>query len=189
MPYERAHIRWIRHNDPEEMRRLVSIDLDENVRRYVLEVSGEEAELRDFAVGTKKSVGIAIAGKRDHVGEGEYDRLQGWIAVYPDHPNRLKRAQAKGLLAYDGEKVYLEIGFARYPQAKSGQMGSALRSVIHALRAYFKKQGISWVLTGYTHPNNDGSKKVLVSAGFKHVGELPYILRDKHSDYLFLLEV
>lgn len=188
LPGERARIRWIRHDDGEEMRRLVSIDLDENVRRYVLEVSGDEEELREFAVGTKKSVGIAIAGKRDHVGEEETDRLQGWIAVYPDHPGRLKRASEKGLLAYDREKVYLEIGFARYPLAKQGQMGSALRSVIHALRAYFKKLGVDLVLTGYTHPNNESSKRVLAAAGFRHVGEMPYTTKDEHSDCLFLLE-
>ncbi|MFZ2202474.1 MAG: hypothetical protein WAV56_03690, partial [Microgenomates group bacterium] len=127
VPGERARIRWIRHDDPEEMRRLVSIDMDENVRRYVLETTGDEEELRSFAVGTKKSIGMAIAGKNEHVGEEESDRLQGWIAVYLDHPSRLKRAQDKGLLIYDGERVYLEIGFARYPLAKQGQMGSALR--------------------------------------------------------------
>lgn len=187
VPGERARIRWIRHDDPEEMRRLVSIDMDENVRRYVLEVTGDEEDLREFAVGTKKSIGLAIAGKSEHVGEAESDRLQGWIAVYLDHPSRLKRAGEKGLLTYDREKVYLEIGFARYPLAKQGQMASALRSVVQALRVYFKKLGVDLVLTGYTHPNNEGSKRVLAAAGFRHVGEMPYTTKDKHSDCLFFL--
>lgn len=188
VPGERARIRWIRHDDPEEMRRLVSIDMDENVRRYVLEVSGDEEELREFAVGTKKSIGLAIAGKSEHVGEAELDRLQGWIAVYLDHPSRLKRASEKGLLVYDREKVYLEIGFARYPLAKQGQMASALRSVVASLKRYLTGKKIDWCLTGYTHPNNEGSKKVLAAAGFKHVGEMPYTVKDKHHDCVYLLE-
>ena len=70
LPGERAHLRWIRHDDPEEMRRLVSIDMDENVRRYVLETTGDEDELRNFAVRYKKSIGIAIAGRSELVGGG-----------------------------------------------------------------------------------------------------------------------
>ena len=188
LPGERAKIRWIRHDDPEEMRRLVSIDLDENVRRYVLETTGDEDELRDFAVGTKKSIGVAIAGKGEHVGEEETDRLQGWIAIYLDHPRRLRRAETKGLLTYDREKVYLEVGFARYPLAKQGQMGSALRSVVASLRSYLDKKGVRWCLTGYVHPNNEGSKRVLERSGFGHLGEMAYTLKDKHSDCIYLLE-
>lgn len=188
LPGERARIRWIRHDDPEEMRRLVSIDLDESVRRYVLETTGDEEELRSFAVGTKKSIGLAIAGKSELVGEEETDRLQGWIAVYLDHPSRLKRAGEKGLLTYDRERVYLEIGFARYPQAKSGQMGSALRSVAASLKHYLTGKKISWCLTGYVHPNNEGSKRVLAAAGFQRVGAMPYTVKDKHQDDVYLYE-
>ncbi len=188
LPGEWARVRWIRHDDPEEMRRLVSIDLDENVRRYVLETTGDEEELRNFAVGTKKSIGVAIAGKSELVGEGETDRLQGWIAVYLDHPGRLARGEKQGLLTYDREKVYLEIGFARYPLAKQGQMGSALRCVIASLRKYLDKMGLKWCLTGYAHPNNEGSKRVLAAAGFRHVGEMPYTTKDKHHDCVYIYE-
>ena len=188
LPGERARIRWIRHDDPEEMRRLVAIDLDENVRRYVLETTGDEDELRNFAVGTKKSLGVAIAGKSELVGEEETDRLQGWIAVYPDHPSRLRRLQEMGLLTYDRERVYLEIGFARYSMAKQGQMGSALRCVVASLRKYLETEGLKWCLTGYVHPNNEGSKRVLEAAGFRHVGEMPYTVKDKHHDCVYLYE-
>jgi|CXWL01.1.fsa_nt_gi hypothetical protein len=188
VPGERARIRWIRADDPEEIRRLVSIDMDENVRRYVLETSGDEEDLREFAKGTKKSVGVAIAGKVDHVGEMEVDRLQGWIAVYPDHQARLKRAAEKGLLNYDKETVYLEFGFARYPLAKQGQMGSALRCLVASLKSYFAQKRQKLCLTGYTHPNNEGSKRVLAAAGFKHIGEMPYTLKDKHHDCVYLLD-
>ena len=188
LPGERARIRWIRHDDPEEMRRLISIDLDESVRRYVLEVSGDEGELREFAVGTKKSIGIAIAGRSDHVGEEEHDRLQGWIAIYLDHPSRLRRAAEKGLLNYDKDKIYLEVGFARYPLAKQGQMGSALRCVVASLRKHLEAKGLKWCLTGYAHPNNEGSKKVLEAAGFRHVGEMAYTVKDKHHDCGYLYE-
>ena len=188
LPGERARIRWIRHDDPEEMRRLVSIDLDENVRRYVLETTGDEEELRNFAVGTKKSVGIAIAGKSELVGEAETDRLQGWLAVYLDHPGRLARGEKRGLLTYDREKVYLEIGFARYPLAKQGQMGSALRGVVASLKQYLAGRKVSWCLTGYVHPNNEGSRRVLAAGGVKHVGEMAYTVKDKHHDGVYLLE-
>lgn len=188
LPGERARIRFLRPDDPEEMRRLVSIDMDENVRRYVLETTGDEEELRNFAVGTKKNIGLAIAGKGELVGEEETDKLQGWIAVYLDHPGRLARAGKMGLLAYDREKVYLEIGFARYPLAKQGQMASALRSIVASLKRYLTGKRIDWRLTGYVHPNNEGSKRVLAAAGFKHIGEMPYTLKDKHSDCVYFYE-
>ncbi len=189
LPEERAKIRWIRADDPEEMHRLVSIDRDENVRRYVLETTGDEDDLRDFSAGTRKSIGVAIAGKKDHSGEAEEDKLQGWIAIYPDHPSRLRRAEALGWLNFDREVLYLEIGFARYPQAKQGQMGSALRCLVASLRSSFASKELKLCLTGYTHPNNEGSKRVLAAGGFRHVGEMPYTLKDKHSDCLFLLEL
>lgn len=188
LPGERAHLRWIRHDDPEEMRRLVSIDMDENVRRYVLETTGDEDELRNFAVGTKKSIGIAIAGRSELVGEEETDRLQGWIAIYLDHPGRLARGEKRGLLTYDREKVYLEIGFARYPLAKQGQMGGALRIVVASLKQFLVGKKVSWCLTGYVHPNNEGSKRVLAAAGFRHAGEMPYTVKDKHHDCVYLYE-
>lgn len=187
IPGERAKIRWIRYDDPEEMRRLVSIDLDENVRRYVLETTGDEEDLREFARGTRKSLGVAIAGKVEHVGEEETDRLQGWIAIYPDHPTRLSRAEAAGLGKFS-DKVVFEVGFARYPLAKQGQMGSALRCMIASLAKYMKALGLSWCLTGYVHPNNEGSKRVLSAAGFRHVGELAYTLKDKHHDCVYLFD-
>ncbi len=189
LPGERARIRWIRADDPDEIRRLVSIDLDENVRRYVLETTGDEEDLREFAVGTKKCIGVAIAGMREHVGEEESDRLQGWLAVYSDHPARLRRAAGRGLFEYDEDKIYLEVGFARYPLAKQGQMGSAMRSLIASLAKYFSQKKLILCLTGYVHPNNEGSKRVLAAGGFKHVGEMPYTLKDKHSDCVYLLEV
>lgn len=188
LPGERARIRWIRHDDPEEMRRLVSIDLDENVRSYVLETTGDEEDLAQFAEGTKKSIGVAIAGKKEHAGDTEEDRLQGWIAVYLDHPRRLARAQGLGLLTYDWERVYLEVGFARYPAAKPGQMASALRSTVVSLTRYLAGKNLKWCLTGYTHPNNEGSKRVLEAAGFKHLGEMPYTAREKHHDCVYLYE-
>ena len=188
VPGEKTEIRWIRADDPEEIRRLVSIDLDESVRRYVLETTGDEEELRNFAVGTKKSIGVAIAGKSELVGEAETDRLQGWIAIYLDHPSRLRRAAEKGLLNYDKDKIYLEVGFARYPLAKQGQMGSALRCVVASLRKHLEAKGLKWCLTGYAHPNNEGSKKVLEAAGFRHVGEMAYTVKDKHHDCVYLYE-
>ena len=131
---------------------------------------------------------MAIAGRVEHVGEDETDRLQGWIAVYSDHPARLKRAGVAGLFAYDPDCIYLELGFARYPLAKQGQMGSALRCLVASLREYFGKIKLKVCLTGYVHPNNEGSKRVLAAAGFKHIGEMPYTLKDKHHDCVYLLD-
>lgn len=185
---ERARIRFLRPDDPDEMKRLISIDLDEIVRRYVLETTGDEDDLREFAIGTRKCVGVAIAGKSEHVGDEENDRLQGWLAVYTDHPARLRRAADRGLLVYEREKVYLEVSFARYPLAKRGQMGSALRGVVASLRKYFDKKKLKLGLMGYVHPNNEGSKRVLAAGGFKHVGEMPYTLKDKHHDCVYLLD-
>lgn len=188
-PYtERVCLRWIRDDDPEEMRRLVAIDLDEDVRRYVLNATADEDDLRLFAVGRRGSIGVAVAGKKDHAGEEEEGKLQGWISVYSDHPRRLTRAQEKGLLVFDRQKIHLEVGFARHPMAISGQMGSGLRCLVAVLSSHFEKKNLKWCLTGYTHPGNEGSKRVLVAAGFRHIGEIPYTKKDKHSDHVYWYE-
>ena len=137
LPGERAHLRWIRHDDPEEMRRLVSIDMDENVRRYVLETTGDEDELRNFAVGTKKSIGVAIAGKSELVGEEETDRLQGWIAIYPDHPGRARGE--KGLLTWRREGLF-ENRLCPLPAGKIRPDGCA-RIVVASLKQFGLEKG------------------------------------------------
>lgn len=184
---ERSLIRWIRHDNEDEMKRLVEIDVDEQVRKFVEEVTGEVEDLVEFAKNNKDNLGVAVVGKAGHVIDEEIDKLQGWISVYKDNWQRLKRIRVELGDDIYGDQV-LEIGFARHPKAKSGQMASAIRQLLGAIKHYFDEFGEKVHVTAYTDQLNEQSEKVLRSAGFNKVAEVLYHNKNKTKDNLFILD-
>lgn len=173
---ERATLRWIRHSDTDEMARLVEIDLDEQVKRFVEEVSGDVEDLIAFAQSDKNYMAVAVVGKVGHVSDDEVDKLQGWLTVYSDR-------RVKNLIGR-----VLEVGFAKHPKAKTGQMASGLRQLVKFLKDEHDKKGEIIHLTAYIDPENTGSRRVLEAAGFVEKGKVKYRLKNKHHDHFFLVD-
>lgn len=181
---EKSSLRWIRHDDTDEMTRLVEIDVDEQVKRFVEDVTGDVEDLIAFAQSDKNYMAVAVVGKDGHVGEGEKDKLQGWLSVYPDRKARLLRLGEVGKLM----GRVLEVGFAKHPKAKSGQMASGLRQLVKFLKDEHDKKGEVVHLTAYIDPENEGSRRVLEAAGFVEKGKVKYRLKNKHHDHFFLID-
>lgn len=181
---EKSSLRWIRHDDTDEMSRLVEIDIDEQVKRFVEDVTGDVEDLIAFAQSDKNYMAVAVVGKDGHVGEGEKDKLQGWLSVYPDRKARLLRLGEVGKLM----GRVLEVGFAKHPRAKSGQMASGLRQLVKFLKDEHDKKGEVVHLTAYIDPENEGSRRVLEAAGFVEKGKVKYRLKNKHHDHFFLID-
>lgn len=181
---EKSSLRWIRHDDTDEMARLVEIDVDEQVKRFVEDVTGDVEDLIAFAQSDKNYMAVAVVGKDGHVGEGEKDKLQGWLSVYPDRKARLLRLGEVGKLM----GRVLEVGFAKHPRAKSGQMASGLRQLVKFLKDEHDKKGEVVHLTAYIDPENEGSRRVLEAAGFVEKGKVKYRLKNKHHDHFFLID-
>lgn len=181
---EKSSLRWIRHDDTDEMSRLVEIDIDEQVKRFVEDVTGDVEDLIAFAQSDKNYMAVAVVGKDGHVGEGEKDKLQGWLSVYPDRKARLLRLGEVGKLM----GRVLEVGFAKHPRAKSGQMASGLRQLVKFLKEEHDKKGEVVHLTAYIDPENEGSRRVLEAAGFVEKGKVKYRLKNKHHDHFFLID-
>lgn len=181
---EKSSLRWIRHDDTDEMSRLVEIDIDEQVKRFVEDVTGDVEDLIAFAQSDKNYMAVAVVGKDGHVGEGEKDKLQGWLSVYPDRKARLLRLGEVGKLM----GRVLEVGFAKHPRAKSGQMASGLRQLVKFLKDEHDKKDEVVHLTAYIDPENEGSRRVLEAAGFVEKGKVKYRLKNKHHDHFFLID-
>jgi len=185
MANERAILRWIRYTDSEEMARLVEIDLDDRVKRYVEDVTGNIDDLIEFAKSDKNYMAVGVEGKMGYVDNEEVGKLQGWFAVYPDRKSRLNRLDNKTVHM---KGRVLEIGFAKHPRAKGGQMASGLRQLVKFLKDEHDKKGEVIHLTAYIDPENEGSRRVLEAAGFVEKGKVKYRLKNKHHDHFFLVD-
>lgn len=188
--HEKSRIRLLKLDDPEEKKRLWEIETNSLVVKFVGNISETDEDLVTFAIPQKHYLVLAIEGKSGYVDEDEVGKLQGWITVYPEDKRRLARLQKNGLvdLMEKGLRV-LEIGFAKHPKARSGQMGSAVRQVMRLLHQEHATDGEHrLVVTAYTNQTNLASMRVLAAAGFEQVGKMPYLVKDKHHDCVYLLD-
>ncbi len=188
LDHEKSRIRHLKANDPEEKKRLWEIETDPKVVKFVENVCETEAEIVEFATLEKDYLVLAIEGKAGHVDEAEVGKLQGWIAVYSEEKRRLSRLQKNGLadLVKDGLRV-LEIGFARHPMARSGQMASAVRQAMALLHEEHTKDGEHHlVVTAYVDDANEASIRVLTAAGFVKKGQIKYHVKNKTEDHFFV---
>ncbi len=182
---ERSGIRSILVSEPEEVKRLLEMEDDPEISRFIIgDKLKDEADVVDFALATSTYVPLAVAGKMGHVEEYEVNRLQGWVSVYDDNHKRVKRLMASSLLPQADR--YLEVGFARYTHAKSGQMAAALRQVVYGLVEEHKKCNQSLLIVGYAQEGNEPSERVLKASGFEKVGKAKYTLKAKILDTIFI---
>lgn len=176
---ERSNLRHIRCDDKEELARLWEMEKDPLINKFVEDLAESEEEMESFLKVDKNYLVLAVEGKRGHVEESEVGRLQGWIAIYLDDKRRLKR-----LRQMTSARV-LEIGFARYPKAKSGQMASSLRQVIRLLCREHEKVNCTLMITAYADETNQASVNVLKACGFEHKGLVKYRVKNKALDHFF----
>lgn len=185
---EKSRIRFIKTDDREERKRLWEIEKDQNVAKFVEELSTSEDEMDEFTTLSHNYLVLAVSGKEGHVEEVEVGRLQGWITIYNENKNRLSRLIRTGLVDFvtSGKRI-LEIGFARHPKAKSGQMASALRQTLLLLHEFHSRDGEGdLIVTAYADESNQASVRVLIAAGFAHKGLVKYRVTNKTFDNLFI---
>jgi len=82
----------------------------------------------------------------------------------------------------------LEVGFARHPKAKSGQVASALRQAVRLLLEEHKKAEIGLTIIAYSDEENEASRRVLTAAGFIPSGKIKYHTKNKTEDHFYILE-
>lgn len=188
LDHEKSRIRFVNVDDPEERKRLWEIETDSLVTKFVENTSMDEEDIVAFLTNQKNYLVLAIEGKSGHVEETEVGRLQGWITVYSEDKRRLTRLQKHGLidLSKEGLRV-LEIGFARHPKAKPGQMASAIRQTLGLLRDAHKQDGNQeLVVTAYADETNEASMRVLLASGFLLKGKVKYHQKNTNHDHLFV---
>lgn len=186
--HEKSRIRLVNTKDPEERKRLWEIEKDKNVAKFVEDLSDTEEEMDKFTALNHDYLVLAVSGKEGHVEEVEVGKLQGWITVYNEEKRRLARLFKEGLVDFHlvGKRI-LEIGFARHPKAKSGQMASALRQVLVVLHeAHINDGEHELVVTAYADETNEASVRVLVAAGFVRKGRVKYHLSSKTFDHFYV---
>lgn len=185
--HEKSRIRWVNLSDPEEKKRLWEIETDSLVAKFVENLSETEDELAEFTALEKDYLVLAVEGKNGHVEETEVGKLQGWITVYPEDKRRLARLQRQGLIdPVKKDLRILEIGFAKHPLAKPGQIASAIRQALALLSEAHKQDGArTLVVTAYADEANEASTRVLLAAGFSLKGRVKYHLKNINHDHLF----
>lgn len=186
-PDERSVVRPVRKDDPEEIKRLWEIEKDDLVARFVEDLADDDDEMGDFLSSDRDYLVVAVEGKAGHVDEVEVGKLQGWICIYKEEKRRLSRLSSLGLIEEAGlNHRILEIGFARHPKAKSGQMASAIRQLLSWLFEEHKRAEVPLLVTAYTDPSNEASVRVLLSAGFSKQGTVKYHLKNSVEDHFFV---
>lgn len=176
---ERSNLRHVRCDDKEELARLWEMERDPLINKFVEDLAESEEEMESFLKVNKDYLVLVVEGKQGHVEESEVGRLQGWIAIYLDDKRRLKR------LKQMASARVLEIGFARHPKAKSGQMASGLRQVISLLCQEHEKVNCTLMITAYADETNQASVNVLKACGFEHRGLVKYRVKNKTLDHFF----
>lgn len=185
-PFENARVRSILKKDSEEQRRLWEIETDPLVVNFIEnQAKSPEEVLRQVRLRPDYLM-VAVEGKAGYVASDEVGKLQGWVTVYEDEKKRLQRLLTRSLL--EEACGILEVGFARHPQAKPGQMASALRQVLHFLGQVHKKAGQRLLVTAYTDKENEASVRVLTAAGFVCRGQIKYHIKDKAENHFFILD-
>ena len=142
----------------------------------------------EFTTLEKDYLVLAIEGKAGHVDEAEVGKLQGWVTIYPEEKKRLARLEKHGFTDLIKQSLrVLEIGFARHPMAKSGQMASAVRQAMALLHQEHTKDGEHrLVVTAYADETNEVSVRVLEAAGFVKQGQIKYHVKNKTADHFFV---
>ena len=180
-------LRQLNPQDPEELKRLFEIEKHETTQKFMVGQMKEKDLLNWFSKGDKYHVTYAVIGKSGYVDESEVSKIQGWVHVLRSigrHEGRVK--EQVFINEADKKKSLLEISFAKYPGAKSGQISSAVRQAVYFLGEELGRENI--VITAYTSKENIGSRHVLTAAGFIKVGVFKYLPEDKDDDLVFILD-
>lgn len=99
---------------------------------------------------------IAIRGNPTIVTEEEVQRVQGYIRIFPDIPNRIDQLAKIGIIPDRDAKVHV-IEYAKRRDAASGQMGIAVNKAVQD----FQKNHPHVFLVAYVIDRSDGDRKYL----------------------------
>ncbi len=198
---ERAGLRAPRVEDPEEIGRLALIDQDPQTIRWFNSIPEkyetlDEQGLVDFAANRTDHLIYVVAGSPDNeaITTDEVGKLQGWVRISRDAPERVGQIVELGLIDPEEEKTanVIEVEYAKLPTAPARQMASAVREVCSRLAAMDavtfpdSEKPVSMV-TAYVIPGNGKSVRVLEASGFELSGRVQFDDDAKIKDMLFVL--
>ncbi len=160
-----------------ELDRLKKIDLDGEVRRFVVIDKPfydlDEQEVDKYIDGEHECIVLGISGEKDFVGEEESGKLQGVLYVYFDSKERIEEIQIRRLVEEQVD-CFVEIGYAKVPGAKTHQISNGVRAFLRMIRETYVETKLTICITAYAESENLKSIMVLEAAGFNYVGEVVY---------------
>ena len=167
----KSTIRKINPTNPEDMRRVVLIDKNPKVLKYMVGEPLHGKEFLEFITDTKDKTLYGVVGS-GLVPPEEKNKLQGWIMVYSGKEVTRRAIRALERRVMESHCSVLEISYAKYPNALPGQIANGLRQVLLEIA---RRDGIDLadndftykrLVTAYSDSGNIKSRHVLEAAGF-----------------------
>ncbi len=198
----RAEIRRIYPTvEPDDLTRLVEIENDpEKIMwfesRPENHIQMTKREALSYVLDKRHHTIVAVAGlpgRPDIKEANEEEKLQGFISFNPETNFRMNQLTQESLLPENLKSplpdLVLEVSYAKWNSALSGQMADSLRNATWAVLQH--TQGYDLVINAYvindTRGYNMDSEHVLLASGFEEKGEIFYDSEMSNKDKLFTL--
>ena len=199
---QRAAIREVNLNDPDEIRRLMTIDQSPGHIKWFNSkpedfTAMDEEGILEFVTAPGHRL-FVVSGSSQHSDinkSHEVGKLQGWVKVNPDDETRVVELREKKIVPQNYLPI-IEISYAKLPDAPSGQKASGVRQVcIEAVklnrehkpqRDYPNLSIVAYVIDDERGTNED-SIPVLEAAGFEEKGKVRYDEDASQPDRVFVL--
>jgi hypothetical protein len=198
---EKAAIRMINMDDPEDVKRMIDIANSKRTNEFVEGMEGmDESDVRNWVSISESQtkhperradnrdwqIVYAVSGSPDNVKHDEVGELQGFINFYTDQETRDRVRKISNDPKMNRETQIVEIGLAKWPDAPSRQMASGIRQAaleINKLKGkgvdrmegkYSAAMEPTMVLTAFIDPKNHSSMEAFTDAGFENQGLVHY---------------
>lgn len=180
-------IRKVNRDDLDEINRIDIIDKSFGVLKYMTGKTLEGKELLAFITDTSERSLYVISGSPYFVSKKEVGKLQGWIMVYSGKEVTARAVRAFGKKVLECSLPILEVSYAKYPHAASGQMANGVRQVL--LEIARRDGSYQRLVTAYIEPENIKSQHVVEASGFilQKRRILWDIAESKKKDLVYLL--
>lgn len=209
---EKAAIRMINMNDPEDVKRMLDIANSKRTNEFVEGMEGmDESDVRNWVSISESQtkhperradnrdwqIVYAVSGSPENVGSDEVGELQGFINFYTDQETRDRVRKISNDPNMNRETQIVEIGLAKWPDAPSRQMSSGIRQAALEINK-LKGKGVDrmegkysaamepiMVLTAFIKPKNTSSMEAFADAGFENQGLVEYVEGDTTEEVYY----
>ena len=198
---QNAAIRFFDPEDKKDMGRLHEIISDEEVQRWMDDVSDFDKEgllewAQEIQAYKDKPKLFVVSGRSGGVGKRDIGETQGFVYTYPDADIVKLRSMFEDriLLERQLENPIFELSYAKFPDAEDCQIASAVRQVCIKLGNIMdididpRTGEPKLTVTAYVDPVNKKSVKVLEAAGFVKRGKVLYSSEATKKDDVYVLD-